>query len=92
MENSVHSEMNDILQNEVIQRCIKFQRIEWFGHIQRTKDSHLPKRIPHAKFYKTRRRAKSKMRWIDNVNPSQWLCSSVVEKAKAHTSRCSAIS
>jgi hypothetical protein len=47
---------------------IKCQRIRWLGHIERMQDNSIPKNMLYGQLYTTRRRGRSKMRWLEDVS------------------------
>ena len=62
-----NDELEAIIKGENIVRFIKCQRIRWFGHVERMKDTSIPKKM-YGKLYVTRRRGRPKMRWLDDVS------------------------
>ena len=94
-----NDELEAIIKLESIVRFIKWQRIRWFGHIERMQDPAIPKKILYGKLYATRRRGRPKMRWLDDVSMdlrkmgvNEWRDRArnreawrhIVEEAKAH--------
>jgi hypothetical protein len=53
-----NDESEAIIKGENIVRVIKCQRIRWLGHIERTQDTAIPKKMMYGKLYATRRRPK----------------------------------
>ena len=62
-----NDELKVIIKGENIVRFIKFQRIRWFGHIERMQGTAIPKKM-YGKLYATRRRGRPKMKWLDDVS------------------------
>jgi hypothetical protein len=50
-----------LLKGEDIVRFIKSQRISWFGHVEEWK------RMLKGRLYSRRRKGRSRMRWLDDV-------------------------
>jgi hypothetical protein len=57
-------ELEDIIKEENIVRFI----IQWLGHIERMQDTAIPKKMLYGKLNATRRRGRSKTRWLDEVS------------------------
>jgi hypothetical protein len=62
-----NEEIDTILRKEYIVRLVKGRRISWIGHVERMKDSRMPKRVMREKIYTKRRRSRPKVRWLDDV-------------------------
>jgi hypothetical protein len=82
-----------------IVRYIKAQRLRWFGHIQRTEDDRMVKKLTNWKPFGKRPAGRPKCRWIDGIlkdmqvlKVKNWKESTrnrkewnkLVEKAKTH--------
>jgi hypothetical protein len=94
----INEDINTILKGQDIVRFIKSLRLRWFGHVERMEDNAMPKRMVKGKLYSKRRKARPRMRWLDDVESDlktmkmkgwkemrdgeQWRL--VVEEAKAH--------
>ena len=63
-----NDELEAIIKGENIVRFIKCQRIRWLCHIERMQDTSIPKRMLYGKLYATRRRGRSRMRWLGDVS------------------------
>jgi hypothetical protein len=46
---------------------VKARKISWIGHVERMKDSRMPKRVTREKIYTRRKRGRTKVRWLDDV-------------------------
>jgi hypothetical protein len=46
---------------------VKARRISWIGHVERTEDSRMPKRVMKEKIYTKVRRSRPRLRWLDDV-------------------------
>jgi hypothetical protein len=74
MENNVwriryNEEINTLLKGEDIAgiaRFIKSQRIRWLGHVERTDDNAMPKRMLKGRQYSKRRKGRPRKRWLDD--------------------------
>jgi hypothetical protein len=104
MENNMwrlryYEELNTLLKGEDIIRFMKSQRIRWLGHVERMKDNAMPKRMLKGRLYSKRRKGRTRMRWLDDVESDLkkmevkgWKekmrvreqCRLVVDDAKAH--------
>jgi hypothetical protein len=62
-----NDELEAIIKGENSVRFIKCQRIRWLGHIEGMQDTAIPKKM-YGKLYATRRRGRTKMRWMDDVS------------------------
>jgi hypothetical protein len=62
-----NEEIYNILRKEDIFRFVKARRISWIGHVERTEDMRMPKRVMREKIYTKRRRGRPKIRWLDDV-------------------------
>jgi hypothetical protein len=55
------------LKGEDTVRFIKSQRIRWLGHVERTEDKAVSKRMLKGRLYSKRRKGRPRMRWLDDV-------------------------
>jgi hypothetical protein len=62
-----NEEIDNIIRKEEIVRFVKARRISWIGHVERMEDSRMPKTVMREKIYTRRRRGRSKVRWLDDV-------------------------
>jgi hypothetical protein len=46
---------------------VKARRISWIGHVERIQDSRMPKRVTKENIYTRRKRGRSKVRWLDDI-------------------------
>ena len=60
-------ELNELIGNADIVRCIKIRRIAWLGHVMRMDDKRTPKRILQWKSIGTRTRGRPRKRWIAGI-------------------------
>jgi hypothetical protein len=60
-------ELNTLLKGEDIVRFVNSQRIRWLGHVERTEDNAVPKRMLKGRLYSKRRKGRPRMRWLDDV-------------------------
>jgi hypothetical protein len=58
-------EIDNIIRKKDIVRFMKARRISWIGHLERTGDSRIPKRVMREKIYSRRKRGRPKVRWLD---------------------------
>jgi hypothetical protein len=56
-----------LLKREDMVRLIKSQRIRWLGHVERTEDKAVPKRMLKGRLCLKRRKGRHRMRWLDDV-------------------------
>jgi hypothetical protein len=52
---------------EIKARFIRSQRLRWLGHVERMEDTAMPKRMMKGKLYSKRRKGRSRMIWLDDV-------------------------
>jgi len=62
-----NDELEAIMKGENIVRFIKCQSIRWLGHIERMQGTAISKKM-YGKLFKTRRRGRPKMRWMDDMS------------------------
>ena len=62
-----NEEIEELIGNETIVRHIKAERIRWLGHVQRTSEERMPRKIMKGVLYGNRRRGRPRKRWIDDV-------------------------
>jgi hypothetical protein len=60
-----NEELNTLLKGEDI--VSKSQRIRWLGHVERTEDNAMPRRMLKGRLYSKRRKGRPRMRWLDDV-------------------------
>jgi hypothetical protein len=48
-------------------QTIRLNRLRWFGHVQRTEESRIPKRVLYMSLEITRLRGRPRNRWLDEV-------------------------
>jgi hypothetical protein len=88
-------ELNELIENADIERCIKTRRIAWLGHVMRMDDKRTPKRILERKLIGTRIRGKVRTRGIKNIEEDMKIVGikpmqrksrmeKITKKAKAH--------
>jgi hypothetical protein len=58
------NELETIIKGENI-KCL---RMRWLGHVERMRDTAVPKKMLYGKLYATRRRRRPRMRWLDDVS------------------------
>jgi hypothetical protein len=88
------------LKGEDIVRVSKSQRIRWLGHVERMEDNAMPKRMLKGRVYSKRKKGRTRMRWLDDIESDfkkmeveEWKEKMrdreqwrlVVEEAKAHS-------
>jgi hypothetical protein len=62
-----NSELDTLIGGVNIVRCIKAQRLRWFGHIQRMEDDRMVKNLTNWKAFGKRPVGGPKNRWIDGI-------------------------
>jgi hypothetical protein len=72
MENNIwrirrNEEINALLKGEDIVRFMKSQRIRWLGHVERTEDKAVPKRMLKGRLYSKSSKGRPRIRWLDDV-------------------------
>ena len=60
-------ELDEIIKHRNVTNCVKAQRLSWFGHINRTAETSIVKRIHKWKPFKGRPAGRSKSKWDDDV-------------------------
>jgi hypothetical protein len=60
-------ELNELIGNADIVRCIKSRRIAWLGHVMRMDDKRTSKRILQWKPIGMRTRGRPRKRWIAGI-------------------------
>jgi len=67
MEKSENRELEGRSKGENILKWIKWQRISWVGHLERTEEDRMPKKIFTQELEGTRRRGRPRKRWKEEV-------------------------
>jgi hypothetical protein len=62
-----NKEIEDILEGADIVKFIKSLRLRWCGHIERMNNERMSKKVMTTKMEGTRKRGRSRKRWIDEV-------------------------
>jgi hypothetical protein len=60
-------ELEELIKGENIVKWIKGQRISWLGHLQRTEDDRMPKKIYTQELEGTKRRGRPRKVWREEV-------------------------
>jgi hypothetical protein len=60
-------EINTLPKGEDKARFIESQRLKWLGHVKRTEDNAVPKRMIKGKLYSRRRKGRPRLRWLEEV-------------------------
>ena len=62
-----NKELMHLIKNKDIVRYIKSQRIRWLGHVHRSDESNIIKKITMCKLFNSNRIGRPREIWIDNV-------------------------
>ena len=60
-------EMYASVKKPTVTETVRLNRLHWFGHVQRTEENSIPKRILYMNLGTTRLRGKPRNRWQDEV-------------------------
>jgi hypothetical protein len=63
----MNHELDELIQNADIVRFVKSKRMAWLGHVMRTKEKRIPKRVQEWKRVGRRNRGRPKKRWIVDI-------------------------
>jgi hypothetical protein len=56
-----------MIRKKDIVRFVKARRISWVSHVESMEDSRMPKREMREKIYTRRKRGRTNVRWLDDV-------------------------
>jgi hypothetical protein len=73
-----NEELDKLIKHKNIINHIKAQRLSWFGHVQRTPDTSIVKKIFNWKPLTKRSQGRPKYRWEDNIK--QGICKMKIKK------------
>jgi hypothetical protein len=62
-----NEELNEFIGGGDIARFIKAQRLQWLGYAERMNETAMPKRRLQGKTYTTRKKGRSRLRWLEDV-------------------------
>ena len=67
MKGKCIEEIYALVKNPTITETIRFNRLRWFGHVQRMEENRIPKKVLYMNLETKRLRGRPRNRWQDEV-------------------------